>query len=69
MLSIFPGKEVLTCALQVGWKHAEDLVCVLWMGWVGGAPTVGVTQGHGGARGAPLLSRVVAKRGAASQPL
>ena len=46
-----------------------DLVCVLWMGWVGGAPTVGVTQGHGGARGAPLLSRVVAKRGAASQPL
>ena len=68
MLSIFPGKEVLTCALQVGWR-VLDLVCVLWMGWVGGAPTVGVTQGHGGARGAPLLSRVVAKRGAASQPL
>ena len=65
MLSIFPGKEVLTCALQV----VLDLVRVLWMGWVGGAPTVGVTQGHGGARGAPLLSRVVAKRGAASQPL
>ena len=64
MLSIFPGKEVLTCALQVGWKHAESP-----MDGVGGAPTVGVTQGHGGARGAPLLSRVVAKRGAASQPL
>ena len=66
MLSTFHGKEVLTCALQV----VLDLVRVLWMGWwVGGAPTVGVTQGHGGARGAPLLSRVVAKRGAASQPL
>ena len=34
-----------------------------------GPGVVGVTQGHGGARGAPLLSRVVAKRGAASQPL
>ena len=66
MLSIFPGKEVLTCALQVGWKHVESPGSCRW---VGGAPTVGVTQGHGGARGAPLLSRVVAKRGAASQPL
>ena len=43
--------------------------CMRSMDGVGGAPTVGVTQGHGGARGAPLLSRVVAKRGAASQPL
>ena len=30
MLSTFPGKEVLTCALQVGWKHAF----YGWGGWV-----------------------------------
>ena len=31
----------------------------------GVGPAMGVTQGHGGSRGAPLLSRVVAKRGKA----
>ena len=31
----------------------------------GVGPAMGVTQGHGGSCGAPLLSRVVAKRGKA----
>ena len=65
-------KKCLHCSVQVEWKHASfcggSRILYVFYGW-GGARVGGVTQGHGGSRGAPLLSRVVAKRGAASQPL